>query len=287
MASLLHLRLRAQYRGENLSEAAAAGNKEKIQGLRLGWSLPGLGAVISTVLEKEVRYIMRSGPMLLTLIMPIFVLVVFRLGALNPARHSGFLMRAPDMAFPAAAGYTLLLLTNLVYNNFGGDAGGIQFLYAAPVSFRQIVLAKNLTHTAILIFDITIAWLAVTFLYGPPRFDVAVASLAGLLFAAPLNLTIGNLLSISSPKKIDFSTFGRQRASQVTVLASLGVQIVVMGLGAGIFLLARSYGNYWIAALIFLLMAAISIPIYVWTLSRMDQIALQRRETLVAELCRA
>jgi len=287
MASLLHLRLRAQYRGENLSEAAANGKKEKIEGLRLGWRLPGTPPVISAVLEKEVRYLTRSGPMLLTLIMPIFVLVVFRLGALNPARHSSLFFRAPDLAFPAAAGYTLLLLTNLVYNNFGGDAGGIQFFYAAPVSFRQIVLGKNLTHTAILICDIAIAWVAVTFLYGPPRVDVAVASLAGLLFAAPLNLTIGNLLSIYAPKKIDFAAFGRQRASQTTVLASLGVQVVVMGVGAGIFLAARSYGNYWIAVVIFLLLAAISISIYALTLGRIDSIALQRRETLMAELCRA
>jgi ABC-2 type transport system permease protein len=287
MACLLHLRLRAQYRGENLNEAGAAGKKRKVEGLRLGWSLPGLPAVISAVLEKEVRYLARSGPMLLTLIMPIFVLIVFRLGPMNPMRHSGFLKRSPDMAFPAAAAYILLLLTNLVYNNFGGDAGGIQFFYAAPVSFRQIVLAKNLTHTVILIFDIAIAWSAVAFLYGPPRLDVAAASLAGLLFAAPVNLTIGNLLSLYSPKKINFSSFGRQRASQITVLASFGVQIVVVGLGAAIFILARLYGNLWIAALIFLLLAAVSISIYVLTLGRIDHIALQRREVLLAELCRA
>jgi ABC-2 type transport system permease protein len=287
MASLLHLRLRAQYRGENLNESPANSRKEKITGLRRGWSLPGLPPVISAVVEKEVRYLARSGPMMLTLVMPIFVLVVFRLGGASATRHSSFLMRAPDMAFPVAAGYTLLLLTNLVYNNFGGDAGGIQFFYAAPVSFRQIVLAKNLTHTAILLCDIAIAWLAVIFLYGRPRFDVAVASLAGVLFAAPLNLTIGNLLSLYSPRKIDYSAFGRQRASQTTVLASLGVQIVLIGFGIGIFVLARVLGNYWIAVLIFLCLAAISISIYGLTLRRMDGIAVERRETLVAELCRA
>jgi ABC-2 type transport system permease protein len=124
-------------------------------------------------------------------------------------------------------------------------------------------------------------------LYGPPRVDVAVASLAGLLFAAPLNLTIGNLLSIYAPKKIDFAAFGRQRASQTTVLASLGVQIVVMGVGAGIFLAARSYGNYWIAVVIFLMLAAISISIYTLIMGKIDSIASQRREILVAELCRA
>ena len=106
---------------------------------------------MAAVFEKEIRYLLRSGPMLLTLIMPIFMLVVFRFGAMNSARHSGgFLTRTPNLAFPVAAAYTLLMLTNLVYNNFGGDAGGIQFFYASPVSFRDIVLAKNLTHAGIL-----------------------------------------------------------------------------------------------------------------------------------------
>ena len=94
--------------------------------------------------------------MLLTLIMPLFVLVIFRFGAMNSARHSGaFLARTPDMAFPAAAAYTLLVLTNLAYNNFGGDAAGIQFFYASPVNFRDIVLAKNLTHASILVVEIS------------------------------------------------------------------------------------------------------------------------------------
>ena len=38
---------------------------------------------------------------------------------------------------------------------------------------------------------------------------------------------------------------------------------------------------------IFLLLAAISISIYGFTLRLIDKIALDRRETLVAELCRA
>lgn len=116
---------------------------------------------------------------------------------------------------------------------------------------------------------------------------VTIATTAGLLFAAPLNFTAGNLLSIYSPKKRDFSTFGRQNVSQTTVLASLGLQIVIVGIGAGVFLIARLYNNLWIATLIFLVLAAISIPLYLLVLRRIDGIALQRRETLLAELCRA
>jgi len=283
----LHLRLRAQFRGENLSEAAAVSTLVRDRQLHIGWNLPGFPTPVAAVFEKEIRYLLRSGPMLLTLIMPFFVLVVFRFGAMNAARQSGFLSHTPDMAFPSAAAYTLLMLTNLAYNNFGGDAGGIQFFYASPVRFREIVLAKNLTHAGILVLETIFVWIAVSFLYGPPTLDVTIATLAGMLFAAPLNFSAGNLLSIYSPKKVDYSAFGRQRAAQVTVLISMGVQLFIVGVGVGAFWIARHYGSFWIATLILLALASLSLSAYGMILNRIDALALQRRETLVAELCRA
>ena len=80
----LHVRLLAQYRGENLTEVAAAASAlPKDRSLRLGWNLPGFAPPVAAVFEKEIRYLLRSGPMLLTLIMPIFMLVIFRLGPLS------------------------------------------------------------------------------------------------------------------------------------------------------------------------------------------------------------
>ncbi|MGA7754600.1 MAG: hypothetical protein WCB05_17335 [Candidatus Sulfotelmatobacter sp.] len=287
VASLLHLRIHAQYRGENLSEAGARPTVKQTQPLQVGWQLPGLSSAVAAVFEKEIRYLARSGPMLLTLIMPIFMLVIFRLGPLNAMHRSNAFSRTPDLALPGAAAYSLLVLTNLVFNSFGGDGGGIQFFYASPVRFRQIILGKNITHAGILILNAVFAWVAVTYLYGTPHLAVTVATLAGLLFSAPLNFTAGNLLSVYSPKKRDFATFGRQNVSQTTVLASFGTQIVIVGIGVGIFTLGRLYNNLWIAAALFLILSAISIPVYVVMLHRLDGIALERRETLLAELCRA
>jgi len=284
---LLHLRLRRQFHGENLSEAASRPAVAQVQAPHVGWALPGFSQSVAAVFEKEMRYLARSGPMLLTLIMPVFMLLVVRLGPLNPMRQTHFLNRTPDMAFPGAAAYSLLVLTNLVYNSFGGDGGGIQFFYASPVHFRQIVLGKNLSHAGILLANTALAWFAVTYLYGAPDLAVSVATAAGLLFAAPLNFAAGNLLSIYAPKKRDFSTFGRQNVSQTTVLASLGVQIVIVGVGTAAFVVARLYKNLWIAALVFLALSAITIPLYLVVLHRLDGIAIERQETLVAELCRA
>ena len=285
MGCLLHLRLRAQYRGENLSEAPALGAKQEAGGLRLGWSLPGFSPTVAAVFEKEVRYLSRSGAMLLALIVPLFMLLIFRLSPARSMWHSSF-MRAPDLAFPAAAAYSLLALTNIVYNSFGGDGGGIQFFFASPARFGQIVLAKNLMHAAVLVAEAAMAWVVITFLYGRPAFDVSVATPAGLLFAAPLNFTAGNLLSLYSPKRIDVSTLGRQRASQVTVLISLVVQLVIVAVGVAAFLLAHLYNNFWVATLLFLVLATLSLSVYSVVLKRADMIAIERREALVSELCR-
>lgn len=286
IGSLLHLRLRAQFRGENLNEAAARPTENPQPGVRLGWNLPGFSSSVAAVFEKETRYILRSGPMLLTLIMPVFMLIVVRMGPMNPMRSQSAFSRMPDLAFPGAAAYALLVLTNLVYNSFGGDGAGVQFFFASPVGFRYVALGKNLTHAAILLFNTAFALIAVSVLYGAPNLPVVLGTFAALLYAAPITFAAGNLLSIYFPKKRDFSRFGRQNVSQTVVLASLGVQIVVMGLGAGVFFLSRFLNNLWIAALIFLLLAAISIPAYIMTLNRLDGIAIQRRETMLEELCR-
>jgi len=282
----LHVRLLAQYRGENLSEVAASA-LPRDRTLRLGWALPGFSTPLAAVFEKEVRYLMRSGPMLLTLIMPIFALLILRFGAMNAARVSGAFSRVPDMAFPATAAYALLMLTNLVCNSFGGDAAGIQFFFASPVSFREIVLAKNLTHAAILAVETAVVWLVVSFLYGPPAFSITIAALAGLLFAAPLNFTVGNLLSIYSPKRVDYSSFRNQRPSQTSVLICMAVQLFAVGIGALAFWVARQYENFWLAALILLALSGISLAAYRMILNRMNALVAEKQETLLAELCRA
>ncbi|MGA8224243.1 MAG: hypothetical protein WB780_21530 [Candidatus Acidiferrales bacterium] len=285
---LLNLRLRAQYIGENLSEAVArsAVTSEKTA-IRPGWALPGLSAPVSAIFEKEFRYLSRSAPMLFTMIMPIVVLLLFRLAPSGTRGGDSFLSRTPDMAFPVGAAYSLLILTNLIYNNLGADASGIQFYFVSPVRFRQVLLAKNLAHAGVLALETVLVWLAVCLVFRPPEPGVTLATIAGLFFALLVNLTVGNLLSMYSPKKIDFGTFGRQRASSSTVFASFGIQIAIFGLAALVILSARHYGKFWFATLLFLALSAVSLTAYALVLNYADQMALNRREQLISELSRA
>jgi ABC-2 type transport system permease protein len=286
---LLNIRLRAQYRGENLSEAAARRSSPKEKStLRLSWNLSGIPGPVAAMLGKEAHYLSRSGPMLFTFVMPVVILLIFRLGPVGtPGRHSDFLSHAPDLAFPVGAAYALLILTNLVYNCFGADAVGMQFYYVSPVRFREILIGKNFTHALLLAGEVIVVWLAVCFMFHPPALDVTFATVTGVAFAFLLNLTAGNLLSIYTPKKIDYGTFGKQRASTTTVFASLGIQAVVFGLTAIILLIARVYGRIWLAAIIFWILAGLAAIAYVFVLKRVDRIALDRRDAILAELCRA
>jgi ABC-2 type transport system permease protein len=283
---VLSVRLRAQYRGENLSEVPKdAPVRPGNSGVRAGWDVRGVSGPTMAVLEKEFRYLSRSGPMLLTLVTPVIMLVVFGVGQGRPG--GGYLQRSPGFAFPAGAAYALLLLTNLVYNNFGADGGGIQFYLVSPARFRQIVLGKNLAHMAVLGLELTVVWVGVSLLFRPPSLAVTLATVAGVLFAGPVNLAVGNLLSLYAPKKIEFATFGRQRASQLTVLASFGVQILVFGLGVTTFAVARYSGDMWIAVAVFLVLALLGFGFYALVLRQVDRLALERREILASELCKA
>jgi ABC-2 type transport system permease protein len=55
LGALLHLRLRAQFRGENLSEAAARPVIAPVRRLQVGWDLPGFSSSVAAVFEKEMR----------------------------------------------------------------------------------------------------------------------------------------------------------------------------------------------------------------------------------------
>ena len=285
---LLDMRLRAQYQGESLSESAApAALREKARPARLGWALPGISGPVAAVVEKELRYLSRSGPMLFTLVMPVVVLLIFRLAPANAPREHNALAHHAEFAFPAGVAYALLILSNLIYNNFGADARGIQFFFLSPVRFREIVLAKNLAHAAVLGLEIFLVWIAASVMFGGPPLGIMLATLAAALFGGLVNFLGGNLMSLYAPKKYDFAVLGRQRAAGTTVLANLAVQVVVIGLAGATLVVATRYGQLWIATLIFLALAAIAFAGYTIVLRRIDALALARRESLIADLCRA
>ena len=285
---LLNLRLHAQFRGENLGESAARSAKPvgKPQATS-SWDIPGVPGPISAIVEKEFHYLSRSGPMLFTFVMPIVILLIFRFGAGKGGASGGVLAQATDLAFPVGAAYTLLMLTNLMYNSFGGDGVGVQMFFLSPVRFRGILMGKNLAHALVMAVEMILVWIVVCFVYRPPSAAITLATICGVAFALLVTLSAGDLMSLYSPKKIDYAVFGRQRASGATAFASIGIQAAVLGMCALGLMVGRAYGRLWIATLIFLFLTAIAAVGYLTVLNRADAVALKRRETIIAELARA
>lgn len=290
---LLNMRMRAQFRGENLSEAPASaaprrapGPMSKTATAQESWKVPFVSGPMAAIFEKEFRYLSRSGPMLFTLLMPIVILLIFRV---SPGKSGNGILagKTQNFAFPIGAAYALLMLTNLIYNNFGADGVGVQFFFVSPVRFREVVRAKNIVHGTILAVEMLFVWLAVCFMYRPPSFEYTTATVAAVLFAAPLNMTVGNLLSIYTPKKFDFGTFGRQRAANTTAFASLGVQAAVIGLGGGALAVGYFLHRLWISTVLLLVLSVVAFVFYNLVLNRIDRIALDHRETLITELSKA
>jgi ABC-2 type transport system permease protein len=286
IAALLGTRLRAQFVGENLSESLAPVRITGQERAYTAWDLPLLPAPVAAIFEKEVRYLLRSAPIIFTFVMPLFVLAMFRFVPMHGRSGSSILLRAPDWAFPVGAGYALLILANIVYNNFGADGAGLQFFFTAPVKLRDVLLAKNLAHSAVLASATLGVLITTIVLYRPPSLAVTFGTLAGLLFAMPLNLIAGNLMSIYSPKKYDFGAFNRQRATGTTAFVSMGVEAAVVAIAASVFFLARFLQHLWLAGIFFLPLAAISITVYWVVLNQTARRALGRREEMIAEICR-
>ncbi|MCI0404408.1 MAG: hypothetical protein L0212_12965 [Acidobacteria bacterium] len=287
---LFTFRLRAQYRGEELSEALApAAAPQAAATPQTGWALPGLPDTISAVVEKELRYALRSGPMLLNLAIPVLIVlfVTFSLSSPRLGRDAGFFLRLGDYLFPIAVLYSFLVLSNYIYNVMAYDAQGTQLWFTAPVPIQDVLKGKNLAHAALVALEATLTGLVVTLLKGPPPLMVVLATLAALALVLLANYTVGNLLSLYFPKRWQFGVMKQQRISGWNILFSFLMASVVMG-GVGVAFVAAAWlGGLWVATLVYLLLAWIAWRLYGAVLLKCEEVAREKKETLLAELCKS
>jgi ABC-2 type transport system permease protein len=272
----LAARLRAEYRGENLGEGPARSKEERSS---RAWSIGGRGP-IAAVSEKELRTLLRAIPLLYQVGSPIFV--VFVLASVNRNRSMSS-VHVP-LALLMSLAYTTVGFTQLIYNNLGGEGGGIQLLFLSPTPIRAVMLAKNLFHSALFAVDAVLVGVVACWRFGTPPPDAIAASAAWVLFALPLHLAAGNAFSLLMPYKINLSRIGKQKGSQANALLSLLIQLVTFGVGAGVFALCAWLDRLWLAVPIFIVLAAGSVFGWMYMLGRVDGMANQRRDELIATL---
>ena len=276
--AVLGIRLRAEFRGERLSEAPAARKRNEND---TKWLLDGSGP-IAAVIEKELRTIPRSMPLLFAMGAPLLTVLVistlFRNGAMGG--------RPFQFAFPLCVCYALLGFTQLIFNNMGAEGTGIQMLFLSPTPIRTVLLAKNILHGALFALVACLAAVLATLRLGEPDLTLLAITASWVLFALPTNLAAGNLLSLTMPYRVNLGRISRQRGSQASALVSMLIQVFVMGCGAATLAICAYFDKRWLAAPVLLALAGVSLAVWMRLLSGADSLANRNRENLIATLAK-
>lgn len=286
--SVLALRLKAEYRGENLGaaparmKAAANGGIEGSAPLdRGGARIKGGSGPISAVIEKDVRALMRTLPLLYAIGAPLLLVLVF-----STIFFKGGGVQAPvfPLALPVCMVYAQLGFTQIFYNNLGTEGAGIQLYFLSPTPIRTVLLAKNMLHSLLFMLAAVVAGVLASLRLGVPDAAVIAATAAWLVFSLPCNLAVGNIFSLKMPYRVNPGRIARQRGSQASALLSLLVQLGFLVVSAAVFALAWSLHDLWIAPPIFVLLTVGAFLVWARVLSNVDAMANERRDALIATL---
>ena len=295
---ILAMRLKKEFRGENLSEAGKrpARPAPRPRPAAAELSQPGaslaptttaspattlrLPPTIAACLQKELIYLKRSGAQLYGLFTPVFL--VFILVRRNNALGNS------AMLLPYAVSYIMFGLLANLYNVLGADGPGFNLYLLAPIRMRDVLVAKNLVHIGVIVIEIAVALVAVTMITGAlPSASMTSATLLWACFALLVNLTVGNLRSLLAPMRFELGKARRAPMAKGGAFISLGVLLATLGAGIPVLLLCLHYHRLWLATPIFLVLAAAALLAYLMTLGRIDGIATKHREDLTEALCKS
>lgn len=282
-AGLLTIRLRAESRGENLSEAPRRPATAKARSQLPRRSFLDFSGPIAAVFEKDLRYLLRSGPMLYNLAVPLVMVIVFG-GATRAGQFSGIRL---TYALPIGMIWAFLGLTRLISNNLGAEGEGIQFFFLAPTPMRTVILGKNLLHLTLFLLEAVAITAIVVVRFGAPEPSIVAATLAWILFAVPANLATGNLLSIRMPYRVNLARIRREPGAVGNSLTSMVAQFAMIAVGAVVLGGSAFLGHPWVAVPILLLLAAFSTLAYARILSGVDRMVEARRDALTLEVMKA
>ena len=288
-SALLWRRFAAQYRGEELSEAAAP-SPSSLPAIPTQRSqadaLDLLSPPVAAILRKEFRYLRRNSFVLMSLLMTPLLVLLFSSqigGKHNPLIHRGVSL---DLFFPATVGYLMLILMMPTYNSFAYEGRGIQTYFTASVRFRDVFLAKNLVQTCVLALELALTTGVLMWRMGLPSPPVLAATLAGVIFVAAAQFAVANWTSLSFPLKLEYGSLRGQRSSGVAIWIGFGMQILLGAVCSLVLFSARWTGNPWVPVESFLGLAAATLAGYFASLDSLTQLAEKKKEVLIEALCR-
>lgn len=286
--AIFSMRMRTEYRGEALSEAANAVHKPKPQPLHADATaavasrrnqspartqesiLPGLFA-------KEFLYLRRNTGLFYGLVAPLLMVLIFA------GKFAGG-MHGAAWLFPAALTYALMGVLPVSFNAFGLDGTGTQMYFIAPVSVRDVLLAKNLLNALIGALEVAAIFILTVIISSRPPLMIVLSTLLWAAATMLAGFTVGNYRSIGAPKKIDLRKTAQKQASPLSALLAMGILLGSAAVGWALLLLTQTLALPWLLPLLCLALLAAAALVYWQNLKAMDGYALEHREELFAEL---
>ncbi len=285
------LRTRTEFHGENLSDAANVVATKHLS--RRATLTPTLGAgregqsarrylglspIVFTVFGKEFLYLRRNTGLFYGLVAP--MVMVFLFAGRLAARTTN------EWLFPTALAYALMGIAPLAYNSFGLEGAGTQFYFLAPIRLRDVFLGKNLMSLFLSTVEIASVLVILSYVASPPPLQMIAVGICWAIGTTLLNISVGNLRSVSAPKKIDLNRTANKQASPLSALMSIGILLVAAGFAAGLLLLGHFLAMSWAVLPVMAVYAAAGAVVYAMNLRAMDRYTLNHREGFFEELCK-
>ena len=106
------------------------------------------------------------------------------------------------------------------------------------------------------------------------------------MFALPMNLAAGNVLSLTMPYRVNLGRISRQRGSQASALVSMLIQAIVMGCGVVVLQLCTYFDRRWLATPCLLALAGVALVAWLRVLKNADSLANRNRDNLIGTLAK-
>ncbi len=270
------------------AQAAGSGGKGDKNGRTLMdriYALPSmfLPDPVGTMVEKELRYLIRSPRFRMVFLMGCTFGLIFS-RAFGSSSGGAGAMYLPDSLVYAGV-YSLLLLGEVCFwNVFGFDRSATQLYFLAPVRFRQVLLAKNITALVFVSLEILLAAVLLTVLQK----DVAMSSLLQAFVVTGVVclylLAAGNIMSVRNPRSANPQASMKTSASGKAQFMLLLLYPVTLMPGVLAYLARWVFGTDLAFYAVLVVMGGIGAVFYWFSLESASDTAGARREQIVMAL---
>ena len=253
-----------------------------------GWEIALLSPALSTIVEKELRYVMRNAQVRMMTLMPLILIVVRtmnrrRFAQVGPGSSTfatDFFKYGEGLMVTVGILYVFLILAGLFCNQFAFERGGMRTLILSPVDRKIILVGKNIAiSTVALIFSAGLLAVNELVFRDITAGALLFVALSFLTFAALMSV-MGNWLSVRFPKRMKFG-------KRLNVSGVVGLLLIPMIFVLALSPLAATAAGYVAQSLLIeyvtlTVLAVLSIGFYLTIINAQGE-SLQQRELEILE----